>query len=168
VSLESIIEDFPQFEFIPGRIFMWSPHNYAIVYDDRRMKANDGKIALVHEIGHALLGHRIYKYDMQLVQMELDAWEVARQLAARYRLRIDEDHIARCIDSYDEWLTKRATCPDCNNFSLQRGRDEYGCFACGSIWQVNWRKDRRVTRRVIERYEHPVLAALQFGETKAS
>lgn len=164
--MDTIIEDFPQFEFIPGRIFMWSPHNHAIVYDNRRMKANDGKIALVHEIGHALLGHRIYKYDLQLVQMELDAWDVARELATRYSLRIDEAHIARCIDSYDEWLTKRATCPDCNNFSLQRGRDEYGCFACGSIWQVNWRKDRRVTRRVIERYEHPVLTALQFGETK--
>jgi hypothetical protein len=162
--LDAIIKDFPQFEFIPGRFFMWSPHNQAIVYDTRRVKANDGKIALVHEIGHAILGHRLYKFDMQLMQMELDAWDVARQLAVTYGLRIDENHIARCIDTYDEWLTKRATCPDCANFSLQRGRDEYSCFACGSIWQVNWRKDRRVTRRVVQRYEHPLLSMTHFAE----
>ena len=136
---------------------MWSPHTQSIVYDTRRANRNDGKIALVHEIGHAVLGHRIYRFDMQLIQMELDAWDVARGLADKYNLVMDEEHIARCIQTYDDWLTKRATCPDCDNFCLQRGRDEYGCFICGSVWQVNWRKDRRVTRRVVERYEHPVL-----------
>jgi hypothetical protein len=155
--VDQIIKDFPQFEFVPGRYFMWSPTNQAIVYDTRRIGANDGLIALVHEIGHGLLGHRLYKYDMELIKMEMDAWDIVRQLAPKYMLRIDEKHIARCIATYDEWLTKRATCPDCQNFSLQKGRDQYGCFACGSIWEVNWRKDRRVTRRVIERYEHPAL-----------
>lgn len=153
--MEAIIKDFPQFDFIPGGFFMWSPHAQAIVYDTSRIQANDGLLALIHEIGHGLLGHRIYKFDMQLIQMELDAWDVTRDLAERYNIAVDEDHIARCIDSYDAWLTKRATCPDCQNFSLQKGRDEYSCFACGSTWQVNWRKDRRVTRRVVERYEYP-------------
>ncbi len=164
--MNEIIKDFPQFTFIPGRFFVWSPHNKAIHYDTRRVKGNDGLVALVHEIGHALLGHRIYKFDMQLIQMEMDAWDVARRLAAKYGLKVDEDHIARCVDSYDQWLTKRATCPDCQNFSLQRARDEYGCFACGSVWQVNWRKDRRVTRRIVERYEHPLLSVTQFAERR--
>lgn len=154
--MDQIIKDFPQFEFIPGRYFMWSPHAKAIIYDTRRKKQNDGKIALIHEIGHASLGHRLYKYDMELIKMEMDAWDVVRQIAPRYGLYIDEEHIARCIATYDEWLTKRATCPDCANFSLQKGRDEYSCFACGSRWQVNWRKDRRVTRKVVERYENPL------------
>lgn len=161
--METIIKDFPQFEFIPGRFFMWSPHTNSVFYDTRRKKQNDGKIALVHEIGHALLGHRLYRYDMELIKMEMDAWDQVRSLASKYELYIDEKHIARCIATYDAWLTKRATCPDCQNFSLQKARDEYGCFACGSVWQVNWRKDRRVTRKVIERYENPLLAALQFA-----
>lgn len=158
--MEAIIRDFPQFEFIPGRYFMWSPHNQAIVYDTRRKTSNDGKIALVHEIGHGLLNHRLYKYDMELIQMEMDAWDQVRRLAPKYDLYVDEEHIARCISTYDEWLTKRATCPDCQNFSLQKGRDQYGCFACGSVWNVNWRKDRRVTRTVTERYENPQLAGI--------
>lgn len=158
--MEAIIKDFPQFEFIPGRYFMWSPHNQAIVYDTRRKDSNDGKIALVHEIGHGLLNHRLYKYDMELIQMEMDAWDQVRLLATKYELYVDEEHIARCISTYDEWLTKRATCPDCQNFSLQKGRDQYGCFACGSVWNVNWRKDRRVTRTVTDRYVNPQLAGI--------
>ncbi|HEX7260040.1 MAG TPA: hypothetical protein VF272_03885 [Candidatus Saccharimonadia bacterium] len=160
--MESIKKDFPQFTFVPGNFFMWSPHSKSIHYDTRRKGTNEGKIALVHEVGHALLGHRLYKYDMELIKMEMDAWDMVRRLAPDYNLYIDEEHIARCVATYDAWLTKRATCPDCQNFSLQKGRDEYGCFACGSIWQVNWRKDRRVTRRVLERYENPQLSHTEF------
>lgn len=161
--METIIGDFPQFEFVPATFFMWSPHDQAIFYDTERMQANDGLMALLHEIGHATLGHRIYKFDMELIKMELDAWDVARQLAPRYDVAIDEEHVAMVVGTYDEWLTKRATCPDCANFSLQKGRDEYSCFDCGAVWQVNWRKDRRVTRYVIERYEHPRFIT-QFAE----
>jgi hypothetical protein len=145
---------------------MWSPHTNSIVYDKRRRSQNDGRIALVHEIGHALLGHRLYRYDMELIKMEMDAWDQVRRLAPRYGLEVDEQHIAQCMATYDEWLTKRATCPDCQNFSLQKGRDQYGCFACGSVWSVNWRKDRRVTRRVLERYQNPQLAGSQFASGK--
>lgn len=159
--MDRIAKDFPQFEFIPANFFMWSPHELAIYYDTKRVKKNDGLIALVHEIGHATLDHRLYRFDAELLKMEMDAWDEARKLANRYGLTVDEDHISRCIKTYDDWLTKRATCPDCSNFSLQRGRDEYSCFGCGAVWQVNWRKDRRVTRKVVERYEHPIL---QFAE----
>ena len=163
--MEAITKDFPQFTFVPGNFFMWSPQGKAIHYDTRRKKTNEGKIALVHEVGHALLGHRLYKYDMELIKMEMDAWDMVRRLAPKYNLYVDEEHIARCIATYDAWLTKRATCPDCQNFSLQKGRDEYGCFACGSIWEVNWRKDRRVTRKVLERYEHPHLSQVQLSSS---
>jgi hypothetical protein len=160
--VDSIVADFPQFRFVPGKFFMWSPHTKSVVYDTRR-ESNDGKIALLHEIGHATLNHRLYRYDMQLIEMEMDAWDVVRQLAPKYELYVDEGHIARCIATYDAWLTKRATCPDCQNFSLQKGRDQYGCFACGSVWEVNWRKDRRVTRKVTERYEHPMADQLEYS-----
>lgn len=143
---------------------MWSPNSRTITYDSRRLKTNNGKAALLHEIGHARMGHRIYKYDMELLRMEMEAWDIARQLAPEHGVTIDEEHVARTIATYDEWLTKRATCPDCANFSLQKGRDLYGCFACGSIWNVNWRKDRRVMRTVVERYENPHHAGQQFAQ----
>ncbi len=152
-----LLKHFSDINFVPGRYFMWSPATETVTYDTRRIKTDNGKIALLHEIGHARLNHRTYKYDMELLHMEMEAWDVVRQLAPGFGLKIDEEHIAQCIETYDEWLSKRATCPDCANFSLQKDRDIYRCFACGSKWSVNWRKDRRVTRRVVERWVHPSL-----------
>jgi hypothetical protein len=156
------LANFTDQTFVPGRYFMWSPAARTITFDSRRINTNNGRLALLHELGHARLGHRIYKYDMELLRMEMEAWEVARELAPKFGVKINEAHIASTIASYDDWLTKRATCPDCNNFSLQRGRDSYGCFVCGAKWVVNWRKDRRVKRTVISRFTN------SFAETSAT
>lgn len=149
-----LIKDFPQFRFKAGQFNMWSPNIQTVFYNSKRLGTNNGKVGLLHEIGHGLLQHRIYKYDMELLKMEMEAWDVVRQLAPGYDIKVDEVHIARCIASYDNWLSKRATCPDCRNFSLQKDRCNFGCFACGSKWKVNERKDRRVTRVVTSRFEH--------------
>ncbi|HVE80995.1 MAG TPA: hypothetical protein VNA68_02560 [Candidatus Dormibacteraeota bacterium] len=147
-----------QFNFIPGGFFMWSPYDKTIMYDQRRIKTQGGRLGLLHEICHGLLNHKIYKYDIELINMEMDAWELTRKLAGQYGIKVNEAHIASCIDTYDTWLSRRATCPDCKNFSLQKGRDSYGCFVCGSEWTVNWRKDRRVKRTITYRYEPPTLS----------
>jgi hypothetical protein len=152
------LKNFPDYKFIAGRFFMWSPRNRTITYDPKRLKTNNGRIAVLHEIGHASLGHRHYKYDMQLLKMEMDAWDFVRHTAPGFGIKIDEEHITRCIASYDQWLSKRATCPDCQAFSLQKDRFNFGCFSCGSKWQVNMRIDRRVKRTVTSRYGHPHLA----------
>jgi ribosomal protein S27AE len=144
-----LLRSFPDIHFKAGGFFSWSPQEKVIYYDPRRLRGNTGRIALLHEIGHARLGHTLYKYDMQLLNMELDAWDFVRREAPHYELRVDEAHIQDCIRSYDHWLSKRATCPTCNNFSLQAGRDRYSCFRCGAHWHVNWRKDRRVRRQII-------------------
>lgn len=149
------LKNFPDQRFVSGRFFMWSPVTSSITFDKKRLENNNGKIALLHELGHARLGHRSYKYDMELLTMEMDAWDIVRDLAPQFGLKIDERHIERCISTYDRWLSKRATCPDCQNFSLQKDRQEFQCFACGSLWSVNYRKDRRVTRKVITRWQHP-------------
>lgn len=154
-----LLAQFSDINFLPGRIFVWSPSTKTVIYDPRRIESSDGQIALLHEIGHARLGHNYYKYDMELLGMEMDAWDVARTLAPLYTLTIDEAHIARCIASYDDWLSRRATCPDCQNFSLQKDRSNYRCFACGSSWSVNFRMDRRVKRTVTGRIQQrPLLA----------
>ncbi len=148
------LKNFPEYDFVPGRYYMYSPLSNTITFDTRSIKTNRGKMGLLHEMGHAFLKHRTYKYDMELLKMEMDAWDFARHMAPKYGVEIDEKHVTQAIATYDNWLSKRATCPDCANFSLQKDRDFYGCFACGSSWEVNWRKDRRVTRKVVERFRH--------------
>ncbi|HSX14446.1 MAG TPA: hypothetical protein VLE72_00860 [Candidatus Saccharimonadales bacterium] len=137
---------------------MYSPKAQTITYDPKRLKRNDGKIGLLHEIGHAYLGHKYYTYDMQLLTMEMDAWDFVRRMAMTYSIKIDEAHINRCIASYDEWLSKRATCPSCDNFSLQSGRHSFSCFICGSRWTTNQNQLSRVKRTVIDNFERPRLA----------
>lgn len=149
-----LINSFSDLNFLPGRVFLWSPSSQTITYDPRRIESAGGQIALLHEIGHARLDHRYYKYDMELLRMEMDAWDVARDFAPQFGLAIDEAHIAGCIASYDEWLSKRATCPGCHNFSLQRDRSSYRCFACGQAWRVNFRMDRRVKRTTTTKAWH--------------
>lgn len=137
---------------------MWSPYNRTITYAAHRMKTNNGRLGLLHELGHAILGHRSYKFDMELLTMELDAWDIARKLAPKYGVKIDERHIEQSVQTYDQWLSKRATCPECTSFSLQKGRSQFGCFACGTRWQVNERKDRRVMRTITVRSKGSLLA----------
>ena len=96
-----LLQNFPELNFVPERFFSWSPQEKTIYFDPRRLRGNTGKIALLHEIGHAKLGHTLYKYDMQLLNMELDAWDYVRQEAAQFGLTVDEKHIAECINSYD-------------------------------------------------------------------
>jgi hypothetical protein len=144
-----LLDQFPDLTFISGDYFMWSPAEVAVMYDEERLSTNNGKLALLHEIGHAKLGHKMYKYDIELLTIESEAWDFVRSVANLYDVFLDEEHIASCIDSYDHWLSKRATCPTCDTFSLQRGRDHFSCFLCGAEWQVNWRKDRRVKRTII-------------------
>jgi len=57
---------------------------------------------------------------MELLPHGKEAWDIARELGPQFGVKINEQHIASTIASYDDWLTKRATCPDCKNFSLQR------------------------------------------------
>jgi len=146
-----ILECYPGYSFAVGDRFLWSPRQRVITYDPQLLTTNDGRLALLHEIGHAQLHHRRYRYDLELLQMEIEAWEVAARLAPSFGVAINQDHIDHAIASYDRWLTKRATCPSCGEFGLQRGRQLYNCVTCGAGWSVNWRPDRRVQRTISPR-----------------
>src|SRR5665811_1070478 len=93
------LKNFTDQTFIPGKYFMWSPNTRTITIDTRRIDSNNGRLALLHELGHARLGHRIYKYDMELLRMEMEAWDIARDLAPKYGVKINEAHIASTISS---------------------------------------------------------------------
>jgi hypothetical protein len=122
--------------FTPGRQFVWSPETDEIVY---KASATGQRAiwSLLHETGHALLRHRGYKADFELLRLEIDAWKRARQVAANLNLSIDEDHIEDCLDTYRDWLYKRSICPTCSAKCLQQGDFvHYRCFNCHTTWRV--------------------------------
>jgi hypothetical protein len=129
-------KDFPSLSFQEGSVASWSPRKRQIAYS---VSAADHQVdiwSVLHELGHALLGHEDYESDIGLLQKEADAWERAIKLAAQYNLAINPDHIQNCLDTYRDWLHKRSTCPDCNSHGLQQNKALYRCLNCQTTWKV--------------------------------
>lgn len=129
--------EFPALRFAPGQQFCWSPETAEIFYVTKARGAA-ATWSLLHETGHALLKHQNYKADFHLLRLEVGAWEKARELALSLGIKIDEDHIEDCLDTYRDWLHKRSICPACSNQCLQQDDyKHYRCFNCHTVWRVS-------------------------------
>ena len=135
-TLKKLRLAYPGLCFRPSTEFSWSPETSEISYKtDATGPA--ATWSLLHETGHALLGHRSYKADFELVKMEVAAWEKAKEVAAATGNAIKEDHIQDCLDTYRDWLYKRSICPTCRTKCLQQNDyAHYRCFNCHTTWRV--------------------------------
>jgi hypothetical protein len=132
--LANLKSKYPQFNFKPGDLFLWSSSDNTIYYDK---KSKDLAIFLLHELSHALLDHSKYIRDIQLITMERQAWDHTATLAASFGLTIPDDIIQDTLDSYRDWMHSRSTCPKCQATGMQTRQNEYSCLACNHIWRVN-------------------------------
>lgn len=149
--LNRLSTDFSQFKFESGDIFHWSPDRQTIVYADAQ-----NEIQTLHELGHAILNHTNYSRDIQLVQMEQQAWVKAKELAIKYNVQIDQDQIDSSLDSYRDWLHARSTCPKCQSTGVQKAAREYRCLACSTTWRVNDARLCELRRYVNKSKKHPL------------
>ena len=134
--LARIANDYPDLAFIESAHFSWHAGKKHVSYQKSTKHSTSSMWALLHELGHAILGHKDYTHDIELLQMEAAAWEEARGLASHYTVELDEDYIQDCLDTYRDWLHLRATCPTCFARSLQSSLTHYRCFNCQSEWRV--------------------------------
>jgi predicted RNA-binding Zn-ribbon protein involved in translation (DUF1610 family) len=139
--------DYPMFTFVEAPRFAWHAGQQRIAYRPQALENVQGTWAVLHELGHALLDHAEYECDIELLQMEVAAWEKARALAAHYTTAIDEDYLQDCLDSYRDWLHVRATCPTCFIRCLQANAHTYRCHNCGTAWHVTRSRLCRPYRR---------------------
>lgn len=139
LDLQSVIaqlsHDYPNLVFVAGDAFYWSPVNRRIVYK-QAVEGTEPVVSLLHEVGHALLNHKHYKLDFELLQLEIAAWEEAKWIAPAYNITIEDDHVQDCLDSYRDWLHRRSICPSCATQALQQDDGIYRCFNCHTRWQV--------------------------------
>lgn len=140
--VKQLIADHQQFSFVPSQAFRWSPAEQTIYYQPQ----TDISWSLLHELGHALLGHQDYQSDIELLKIELAAWEKAKLIGADYGVSINQDHVEDCLDTYRDWLKKRATCPECRTVTTQSSPTSYTCFNCAASWGVPKSPLCRVTR----------------------
>ncbi len=133
--LDKLGSDFPELIFSPAKEFYWSPQDKTVYYAVSTQLSDSW--TLLHEASHGLLNHQTYTSDFELLRLEIAAWEKAKQLAKKYRIAIDTDHIEDCLDTYRDWLHKRSLCPTCGVKSLQKDERTYGCLNCDTIWHVS-------------------------------
>ncbi|MEO6761442.1 MAG: hypothetical protein ABI220_03645 [Candidatus Saccharimonadales bacterium] len=133
-----IKNDYPDLSFVEGSSFSWHAQKKHVSYKKTTQEQpNHNSWALLHELGHALLGHTDYTNDVELLQMEVSAWHKAKTLAKHYGPKIDDDYIEDCLDTYRDWLHLRSTCPVCFARSLQSTTSVYRCYNCQATWQVS-------------------------------
>src|SRR3546814_626438 len=126
--LPQLTTDFPSVGFRAGHEFNWS-HDDQFVYVIADESSEPGLAQLFHELSHSLLGHSDYSRDINLLKMERDAWEKARDVAKEYGVAVYDEVVQNHLDTYREWLHSRSTCPDCTATGMQTGPKTYHCIA---------------------------------------
>lgn len=153
--IKQIKTRWPELRFKAAEQFSWSPETSEIVYV-RGSSGQNAVWSLLHETGHALLGHKNYESDYELIRLEVAAWDKAREVGEDLSIDIDEDHIQDCLDTYRDWLSKRSICPNCSTQSIQQGDFvHYRCHNCHTSWRVSANRFCRAYRRTNYLAESP-------------
>ena len=148
--VKKLATTYPDLRFIASNKFYWSPKEQAVYYD---VSKNDeqGKWALIHELSHGLLGHKNYRTDFELLQLEVAAWHKAEEVAKLFAIRINQDHVQDCLDTYRDWLHARSKCPACGEHGIQAKSGDYTCINCQSVWHVSQERFCRAYRRLTKK-----------------
>lgn len=139
-----LADDFPAFSFCKSNRAYWSASEQIIYYCNNELE-------LLHELGHAILGHSGYNQDIELLKIEEEAWLKAREIAPEYGLSIDNEYINYALDSYRDWMFKRSQCPQCGQTGIQNNDSRnYHCLNCNTVWHTNDARSRSLRRRIIK------------------
>ncbi|HUD06965.1 MAG TPA: hypothetical protein VMR34_03700 [Candidatus Saccharimonadales bacterium] len=126
----------PQVKLTAGESFSWSPKDLEITYNTKLIDKPAGKWAFLHEAAHAKKQHSNYHSDLELLKLEVEAWHEASNMADSLGIKINNDHVQDCLDTYRDWLYRRSTCPNCSVVSLQVSPTLYSCHNCQTKWTV--------------------------------
>ncbi len=126
--IERLKSDYPNLHFRPGKKFTFRPPS-TIIFDP----SSTTPLLLLHELGHALLGHRSYTTDVERLKMESAAWEKAKSLAPTYNIPWDVDFAESELDTYRDWLHRRSKCPSCGLTRYQTPDGRYHCPRCSAF-----------------------------------
>ncbi len=133
--LKQLQADYPALTFEAAETFYWSPQDHTVYFAQSDEISDEW--TLLHETSHGILGHTSFSSDFELLQLELAAWQKAKELAKKYDKNIDTNHVEDCLDTYRTWLYKRSLCPNCGLESPQKDEQTYSCINCSHSWRVS-------------------------------
>jgi len=148
-TIENLISrlkhDYPTYIFQEGAQEHWSPKDKTIFFN-----SSHPCFGVLHELAHAVLKHSTYQTDFELLKLESEAWELAAKIGQKYNIKIDEDHIQNCLDTYRDWLHRRSACPACGTHVLQKSSKNYYCYNCETVWSVSSGRFVRPYRKTLK------------------
>ncbi|MBR2709432.1 hypothetical protein IKE98_03860 [Candidatus Saccharibacteria bacterium] len=124
--LERLEEDHPDLKFVAGKKFAFRPPR-TIVFE---AGSDSFDLLLLHEVGHALSGHKTFGMNIERLKMEVEAWEKARELADAYAVPFDKDVAEGELDTYRNWVHQKSRCPKCGLTRFEAPGGEYRCPQC--------------------------------------
>jgi len=129
VFFERLIRDFFDFKFVLGAKFSFRPPKTIVIGPPELFS----RLLVLHELGHAVCGHRDFRMDITRLKMENQAWEEAKKLAVRYEIEVNEDVVQDELDTYRDWLHQKSRCPICGLTRFQTPDSQYHCPRCESF-----------------------------------
>ncbi|MBQ2695270.1 hypothetical protein IJG04_01375 [Candidatus Saccharibacteria bacterium] len=127
--LKRLKTDYSDLRFRNGRKFAFRPPKTVILGPVEPFS----ELLALHEVSHAILGHKTFRMDVERLRMESEAWDKARELAIEYGIEINEDLIEDELDTYRDWLHQRSRCPKCGLTRFQTQDTKYHCPQCDSL-----------------------------------
>lgn len=127
--IERLHSDYPELRFRKGAKFKFCPPRTVVLGPPEPF----AELLTLHEVSHAILGHKSFRMDVERLKMESEAWEKARELALKYGEEVNEDLIQEELDTYREWLHQKSRCPRCGLTRFQISNGQYCCPRCESI-----------------------------------
>lgn len=153
--LAELRRDLPDLRFRVGRKFAFRPPRTIFYVNTENGQGEQNwdfgeqkmwRMRILHEVGHAVLGHRDFATDVERLKMERAAWEKARELYGYYQGRFEaqkqfgvgeqdwgeweEEVVEMELDSYRDWLHQRSKCPECGLTRYQATDGRYHCPRC--------------------------------------
>lgn len=136
--LAALQQDYPDLKFRVGHKFKFRPPRMIyyelpcanLAADPKSTVYNNYRLQLLHEVGHALLGHRDFRTDLERLKMECAAWWQAQELCHHYQVVYDEEFAESEIDTYRDWLHRHSICKTCGLTCYQGADGQYHCPLC--------------------------------------
>jgi hypothetical protein len=138
---------YPDINFTEGEVFSYSHGDSTVTYPNNVSNLTEFLYSLLHETGHAELLHNNFSSDIDLVNIERDAWERSIDIGQKIDVVVDSEHIEKCMDTYRDWLYARSLCPHCHQCGIQSARTTYSCPFCHNSWTVSLSRLCKVSRR---------------------
>lgn len=123
--------------FVPGNRF-FNQNEGKIEYVPDEMESTMGKLKLLHEYGHKMLGHVGTIRNLEVLENERIAWIYALKAAEKLGITINDkerEAIVESFNTYKQFIERARVCPACgskntNEFAPQK----YTCGDCYTDW----------------------------------